>query len=85
MPQRQNALPLARGPRIPYSPAKTTVFGEEFLEAFLLLPAGDGRGHELMGHKTIQMTLRYAHLALRLEAVQRLCDTGLALEMSTGM
>ncbi len=32
---------------------------------------------ELMGHKTIQMTCRYAHLAPkhRLDAVQRLCDT----------
>jgi site-specific recombinase XerD len=32
---------------------------------------------ELMGHKTIQMTVRYAHLATqhRLAAVQRLCDT----------
>jgi integrase len=32
---------------------------------------------ELMGHKTIQVTLRYAHLAPQhqLEAVQRLCDT----------
>jgi integrase len=35
---------------------------------------------ELMGHKTIQVTLRYAHLAPQhqLEAVQRLCNTGLA-------
>ncbi len=33
---------------------------------------------ELMGHKTIQVTLRYAHLAPQhqLEAVQKLCDTG---------
>lgn len=33
---------------------------------------------ELMGHKTIQMTVRYAHLAPqhRLAAVQRLCNTG---------
>jgi Phage integrase family len=32
---------------------------------------------ELMGHKTIQMTVRYAHLAPehRLAAVQRLCNT----------
>jgi site-specific recombinase XerD len=32
---------------------------------------------ELMGHKTIQMTVRYAHLAPQhqLAAVQRLCDT----------
>jgi site-specific recombinase XerD len=32
---------------------------------------------DLMGHKTIQMTVRYAHLAPehRLAAVQRLCDT----------
>ena len=32
---------------------------------------------ELMGHKTIQMTVRYSHLAPqhRLAAVQRLCDT----------
>jgi len=35
---------------------------------------------ELMGHKTIQVTLRYSHLAPKhqLEAVQRLCDTGAA-------
>jgi site-specific recombinase XerD len=35
---------------------------------------------ELMGHKTIQMTVRYAHLAPqhRLAAVQRLCDTSTA-------
>jgi site-specific recombinase XerD len=35
---------------------------------------------ELMGHKTIQMTVRYAHLAPthQLAAVQRLCDTGSA-------
>lgn len=33
---------------------------------------------ELMGHKTIQMTCRYAHLGPqhRLAAVQRLCDSG---------
>lgn len=33
---------------------------------------------ELMGHKTIQMTVRYAHLAPQHQfaAVQRLCDTG---------
>jgi hypothetical protein len=32
---------------------------------------------DLMGHKTIQMTVRYSHLARqhRLAAVQRLCDT----------
>jgi site-specific recombinase XerD len=37
---------------------------------------------ELMGHKTIQMTCRYAHLAPkhRLAAVQRLCDTEMAQE-----
>ena len=35
---------------------------------------------QLLGHKTIQVTLRYAHLAPehQLEAVQRLCDTGMA-------
>jgi hypothetical protein len=40
---------------------------------------------ELMGHKTIQVTLRYAHLGPQhqLEAVQRLCDTGLALSRTT--
>ena len=33
---------------------------------------------ELMGHETIQVTMRYAHLAPahQLEAVQRLCNTG---------
>jgi integrase len=41
---------------------------------------------ELMGHKTIQMTLRYSHLAPQhqLEAVQRLCDTGGAQNGATG-
>src|ERR1035438_165921 len=40
---------------------------------------------ELMGHKTIQVTLRYAHLAPQhqLEAVQRLCDTGAAQNGAT--
>ena len=40
---------------------------------------------ELMGHKTIQVTLRYAHLAPehQLEAVQRLCDTAEAPTDST--
>ena len=40
---------------------------------------------ELMGHKTIQVTMRDAHLAPQhqLEAVQRLCDTGLALGGAT--
>jgi len=40
---------------------------------------------ELMGHKTIQVTLRYAHLAPQhqVEAVQRLCDTGNALSEPT--
>jgi integrase len=40
---------------------------------------------ELMGHKTIQVTLRYAHLAPvhQLEAVQRLCDTGFAQSGAT--
>jgi hypothetical protein len=39
----------------------------------------------LMGHKTIQVTLRYAHLAPQhqLEAVQRLCDTGTAQNKAT--
>jgi hypothetical protein len=41
---------------------------------------------ELMGHKTIQMTLRYSHLAPQhqLEAVQRLCDTGGVQNGATG-
>src|SRR5208337_230704 len=41
---------------------------------------------ELMGHKTIQVTLRYAHLAPQhqLEAVQRLCDTGTVQNGATG-
>ena len=40
---------------------------------------------ELMGHKTIQVTLRYAHLAPQhqLEAVQRLCNTRQALSGPT--
>jgi integrase len=40
---------------------------------------------ELMGHKTIQVTVRYAHLAPKhqLEAVQRLCDTGAAQNDAT--
>ncbi|HWZ50465.1 MAG TPA: site-specific integrase [Granulicella sp.] len=39
---------------------------------------------ELMGHKTIQMTCRYAHLGPqhRLAAVQRLCDTDKAVNES---
>ena len=41
---------------------------------------------ELMGHKTIQMTVRYAHLAPqhRLAAVQRLCDTDAVQKASSG-
>jgi integrase len=40
---------------------------------------------ELMGHKTITVTLRYAHLAPQhqVAAVQRLCDTGKVQESST--
>ena len=40
---------------------------------------------ELMGHKTIQVTMRYAHLAPahQLEAVQRLCNTGSARSRAT--
>jgi integrase len=40
---------------------------------------------ELMGHKTIQVTMRYAHLAPehQLEAVQRLCNTGSAVSKAT--
>jgi hypothetical protein len=40
---------------------------------------------ELMGYKTIQVTLRYSHIAPphQLEAVQRLCDTGVALSDPT--
>jgi integrase len=40
---------------------------------------------ELMGHKTIQVTLRYSHLAPQhqLDAVQRLCDTEGALNGAT--
>jgi hypothetical protein len=41
---------------------------------------------KLMGHKMIQMTERYSHLAPQhqLEAVQRLCDTRSALARATG-
>jgi integrase len=41
---------------------------------------------ELMGHKTIQVTLRYSHLAPRhqLQAVQRLCNTGVEQGDTTG-
>jgi len=41
---------------------------------------------ELMGHKTIQVTMRYAHLAPQhqLEAVQRLCDTDTTPKGETG-
>jgi integrase len=40
---------------------------------------------ELMGHKTIQVTVRYSHLAPQhqLEAVQRLCDTEAAQNGAT--
>jgi hypothetical protein len=40
---------------------------------------------ELIGDKTIQITMRYAHLASepQLETVQRLCNTGSALLSST--
>jgi site-specific recombinase XerD len=40
---------------------------------------------QLMGHKTIQMTCRYAHLAPehQLAAVERLCETDDAQEMAT--
>jgi hypothetical protein len=40
---------------------------------------------QLMGHKTIQMTVRYAHLAPehQLAAVERLCVTTGQLETST--
>jgi site-specific recombinase XerD len=40
---------------------------------------------QLMGHKTIQMTCRYAHLAPehQLAAVERLCETESALEEAT--
>jgi integrase len=39
----------------------------------------------LMGHKSIQITMRYAHLAPqhKLEAVQRLCETGTAQKSAT--
>lgn len=40
---------------------------------------------ELLGHKNIQMTMRYAHLAPvhQLDAVQRLCDTGVGQSGAT--
>ena len=40
---------------------------------------------ELLGRKTTRVTLRYAHLAPQhqLEAAQRLCDTGHALNEPT--
>ena len=40
---------------------------------------------ELMGHKTIQVTMRYAHLAPvhQLQAVQRLCHTGITQNEAT--
>lgn len=41
-----------------------------------------GTIQELMGHKSIQMTVRYAHLAptYQLAAVERLADVGRAVE-----
>jgi integrase len=56
-----------------------------FASRLVMAGVGIHTVQELLGHKTIQVTLRYAHLAPQhqLEAVQRLCDTGVALNGPT--
>jgi integrase len=51
-----------------------------FASRLVMAGVGIHTVQQLMGHKTIQVTLRYAHLAPehQLEAVQRLCDTSVA-------
>jgi site-specific recombinase XerD len=56
-----------------------------FASRLVMADVGLRAVQELMGHKTISMTVRYAHLAPQhqLAAVQRLCDTDGAQKRAT--